>query len=186
MVCYAKPGQAFTFFEIDPLVERIARDPRYFTYLQDCPAQVTIEIGDARVSLAKARDREFDLLVLDAFSSDAIPTHLLTVEALKLYLTKLVNDGILAIHISNRYLDLGPILGRAASELGVTALISSDDGSTEEESEQGKFSSTWVIFSRSETALAAFTQSLGWQALEAGRDLWTDSYSNILHVLKRR
>ena len=139
LVCYAKPGQAFTFFEIDPLVERIAREPRYFTYLRDCPAELRIEIGDARVSLAKAQDRGFDLLVLDAFSSDAIPTHLLTVEALRLYLTKLVNDGILAIHISNRYLDLGPILGRAAKELGVNALIRSDDESTDEETEQGKF-----------------------------------------------
>ena len=89
LVCYAKPGQSFTFFEIDPMIEQIARDPKLFTYLRDCPAQLKITIGDARVSLSKTPDRQFDLLVLDAFSSDAIPTHLLTLEALQLYLNKL-------------------------------------------------------------------------------------------------
>ena len=186
LVCYAKPGQSFTFFEIDPMVERIARDPQQFTYLRDCPAQLKIIIGDARLSLTKIHDRSFDLLVLDAFSSDAIPTHLLTLEALQLYLSKLAAHGLLAIHISNRYLDLEPVLGRLASQLHVAARIRSDSEVTDEESDQGKFSSTWVIFARDESALAPFRKDERWATLATGRDLWTDSYSNVLRVLKQR
>jgi hypothetical protein len=186
LICYAKPGQSFTFFEIDPMIERIARDPKQFTYLRDCPAQLKIVIGDARVSLAKIHDRSFDLLVLDAFSSDAIPTHLLTLEALQLDLSKLAANGLLAIHISNRYLDLEPILGRLAGQLQVAALIRADSDVTDEESDQGKFSSTWVIFAPDESALAPFRKDGRWTTLDSGPDLWTDSYSNILRVLKQR
>ncbi len=186
LACYAKPGQSFTFFEIDPLIERIARDPKLFTYLRDCPAKLAITIGDARVSLVKAPQRHFDLLVLDAFSSDAIPVHLLTLEALQLYIDKLADDGIAAIHISNRYLDLEPVLGRLATELKLNALVRSDDERSEAEIDQGKFSSTWVIMSRVEKSLQLFADDRRWEKLDAGPDLWTDSYSNILRVLKRR
>ena len=186
LACYAKPGQFFTFFEIDPLIERIARDAKLFTYLRDCPARLAITIGDARVSLAKAPQRHFDLLVLDAFSSDAIPIHLLTLEALKLYFDKLTDDGIAAIHISNRYLDLDPVLGRLASELKLNALVRSDDERSEDEIDQGKFSSTWVVMSRAEKSLQVFADDRRWEKLDAGPDLWTDSYSNILRLLKRR
>src|SRR4029077_9947939 len=110
-------------------------------------------------------DRPFDLLVLDAFSSDAIPTHLLTLEALQLYLSKLAANGLLAIHISNRYLDLEPVLGRLASQLHVAALIRADSDVTDEESDQGKFSSTWVIFARDESALAPFRKDERWTTL---------------------
>lgn len=186
LACYAKPGQSFTFFEIDPLIERIARDAKLFTYLRDCPARLAITIGDARVSLVKTPARHFDLLVLDAFSSDAIPVHLLTLEALQLYFDKLADDGIVAIHISNRYLELEPVLGRLASELKLSALVRSDDERSEAEVDQGKFSSTWVIMSRGQKSLEIFANDSRWEQLEAGRDLWTDSYSNILRVLKRR
>ena len=186
LACYGKPGQTFTFFEIDPLVERIARDPALFTYLRDCGASARIVIGDARLSLARVADHSFDLLVLDAFSSDAIPIHLLTQEALKLYFSKLTDDGIAAIHISNRYLNLEPVLGRLAEDLGLLALIRSDDEKTDEEEEQGKFSSTWVIMTRAQNSLAPFAEDERWQKLESGPDLWTDSYSNILRLLKRR
>lgn len=186
LACYAKPGQSFTFYEIDPLIERIARDAKLFTYLRDCPARLAITIGDARVSLAKAPQRHFDLLVLDAFSSDAIPIHLLTLEALKLYFDKLTDDGITAIHISNRYLDLDPVLGRLASELKLNALVRSDDERSEDEIDQGKFSSTWVVMSRAEKSLQVFADDRRWEKLDAGPDLWTDSYSNILRLLKRR
>jgi len=186
LACYAKPGQSFTFFEIDPLIEQIARDPKLFTYLRDCPAQLGITIGDARVSLAKTPQRHFDLLVLDAFSSDAIPIHLLTLEALKLYFDKLAADGIVAIHISNRYLDLEPVLGRLAKELHLAALIRSDDDRSEDEIEQGKFSSTWVVLSRAKSSLQTFEKDQRWETLATGADLWTDSYSNILRILKRR
>jgi hypothetical protein len=186
LACYAKPGQAFTFFEIDPLIERIARDRALFTYLSDCPANLRIMIGDARLSLTQAPEHSFDLLVLDAFSSDAIPIHLLTFEALNLYLNKLREDGVLAIHISNRYLDLEPVLGRLADDLGLFALIRSDDERTEQESEQGKFSSTWVVMAGAEKSLDALRKDERWQMVKSGPDLWTDSYSNILRVLKRK
>lgn len=138
------------------------------------------------MSLAKVAPHHFDLLVLDAFSSDAIPIHLLTLEALKLYFDKLADDGIAAIHISNRYLDLEPVLGRLANELKLNALVRSDDERSEAEIEQGKFSSTWVIMSRVEKYLQLFADDRRWEKLDAGPDLWTDSYSNILRVLKRR
>lgn len=186
LACYAKPSQQFTFFEIDPLIERIARDPKLFTYLRDCPGQLNVTIGDARVSLAKTPDRHFDLLVLDAFSSDAIPVHLLTREALQLYLSKMTADSLIAIHISNRYLDLEPVLGRLADELKLFALVRSDGEHTEEENELGKFSSTWVVMARAQKSLDAFSKDERWQMLDSGPDLWTDSYSNILRVIKRR
>ncbi|MBM4262922.1 MAG: hypothetical protein FJ145_16015 [Deltaproteobacteria bacterium] len=186
LACYAKPGQSFTFFEIDPLIERIARDPKLFTYLRDCPARLSIVIGDARVSLTRSPSRHFDLLVLDAFSSDAIPIHLLTQEALQLYLTKLTHDGIMAIHISNRYLDLEPVLGRLADELKLFALVRADSDHTEQEREHGKFSSTWVVMTRAQKSLEALRKDERWQMLDSGPDLWTDSYSNILRVIKWR
>ena len=126
MACYGEPGQNWTFYEIDPAVERIARDKRYFTFLRDSPAKVEVVLGDARLSLAKAPDHQYDLIVLDAFSSDAIPVHLITREALKLYLSKLADHGILAFHISNRYLNLKPVLGDLARDANLACLVQED------------------------------------------------------------
>ena len=124
---YARPGQAWTFYELDPAVEAIARDASLFTYLRDCPAaSVDVVLGDARLRLADAPDGSLDLIVLDAFSSDAIPVHLLTREALTLYLSKRAPAGVIAYHISTRHLDLEPILGALASERGLIARIRRD------------------------------------------------------------
>src|SRR5262249_58801214 len=112
-------GQEFDYYEIDPAVERIALD--YFTFLRDAKAsgvKVRVRLGDARLTLADAPPRHYGLIVIDAFSSDAIPQHLLTREALRLYLSKLAPDGLLAFHISNRYMDLQPILGDLAGDAG--------------------------------------------------------------------
>src|SRR5262249_22644801 len=103
---YAQPGQQWTFFEINPAVVRVAEDPKYFTYLRDCVKNYRIVVGDARIEMGHQPDGEFDLMVFDAFTSDAIPIHLLTREALTLYIRKLAPHGVLAFHISNRYLDL--------------------------------------------------------------------------------
>jgi spermidine synthase len=116
-------------------VERIARDPRYFTFLKDCPAHVNVILGDARLSLANAKDDLYDLIVLDAFSSDAIPTHLLTREALKLYLAKLSESGAMVFHISNKYLDLKPILGNLANDMNLVCLVQDDMELSEAEKE---------------------------------------------------
>jgi spermidine synthase len=130
LAAYAAPGERWTFFEIDPAVIAIARDPRLFTYLADALRRGAVRVvaGDARVSLAAVADGSFDLLVLDAFSSDSIPAHLLTREALALYLRKLAPRGVMAFHISNRTLDLEPVVAAAADALGLLPLVRADGG----------------------------------------------------------
>ena len=116
LASYAQPGQRWTFYEIDAAVERIARDPRFFTYLRDCEAEaVDIILGDARQRLQGAPDDAYQLIVLDAFSSDALPVHLLSREAIRLYRAKLAPGGLLLFNLTNRYLDLDPVIGRQAS-----------------------------------------------------------------------
>jgi spermidine synthase len=127
MACYAESDRPWTFYEIDPLVEQIARNPRYFTYLQNSRGRVNIVLGDARVSLQHAADQAYDLIVLDAFSSDAIPMHLLTREAIHLYFSRLRSEGVVAVHISDRYLKLEPVLAALAERDGLFALASLDD-----------------------------------------------------------
>jgi hypothetical protein len=182
--CHGISGQSFTFYEIDPLVEQVARDTRLFTFLRDCPPRTKVEIGDARLSLLKAPDHYYDLFVLDAFSSDAIPTHLLTQEALKLYLAKLAPDGVLVFHVSNRFFNLAPVLGRAALSLGLIGLIRDDFRFTDAQIARGATPSRWAIMARDKAALREFTNDPRWKALEAraGVNLWTDSYSNVLKV----
>ena len=126
IACYGKPGQHLTFFEIDPSVEHVARDFHYFTFLQDSLAKIDIVLGDARISLQQAPNSRYDMIILDAFSSDAIPIHLGTREALLLYLAKLKENGILVFHISNRYLDLKPVLSNLAQNAGLIGLVQED------------------------------------------------------------
>ena len=148
IACYAQAGQHFTFYEIDPAMERIARDPRYFTYLSDCPAQVKVILGDARLSLRGAPESFYDMIILDAFSSDAIPVHLVTREAISLYLAKLKPGGILVFHTSNRYLDLNPVLGNLARDAGFVSLSSTDLKLSDEDLKKQKFASSWVVMAR--------------------------------------
>src|ERR671915_517060 len=119
MACYNQAGQQMTFYEIDPLIEDIARDESLFTYLRDCPGQNEVVLGDARLSLAEAPDEEYGIIVADAFSSDAIPVHLVTREATDLYFDKLQENGVLVHHISNRHLDLEPVVGDLARDRGL-------------------------------------------------------------------
>jgi len=188
LACLARIHQSVTFFEIDPLVERIARDPRLFTYLKDCPPKKQIVIGDARLSLVKIPDRFFHLLVIDAFSSDAIPVHLLTQEAVKLYFDKIAPQGIILFHISNRFINLAPVLDRIASTLNLVALEQDDDEVSDEEADEGKYASHWVMIARQESVLASFAKDSRWQSLsgDLGGDLWTDEYSNILRAIEWR
>src|SRR5918998_1293650 len=118
MACYNQAGERMTFYEIDPLIEDIARDESLFTYLRDCPGQNEVILGDARLSLAETSD-EYGIIVADAFSSDAIPVHLMTRKAIDLYFDKLQENGVLLIHISNRHLDLEPVLGNVAQDAGL-------------------------------------------------------------------
>jgi spermidine synthase len=188
LACYGKAGQEFVFYELDPVVERIARNPRLFTYLRDCPPKASVMIGDARVALARAPDQHYGLIVLDAFSSDAIPIHLLTREALQLYLSKLEAQGVLLFHISNRYFDLAVVLGKLASRLNLAALIQRDVQVTEAEQASGKSPSIWVLMAREKQTVAPFAADTRWQPLvgELKADLWTDDYSNVVRVLHLR
>jgi hypothetical protein len=186
MACYGKRGQHFVFYEIDELVERIARDQALFTYLQDCPPRVSVHIGDARLTVARAADQAYGVFVLDAFSGDAIPIHLLTREAVELYLSKLIPDGVLLFHISNRHMDLVPVVDRIAAELKLTAFLRHDAEISGMEQAQGRQPSTWAILARQPKRLAPFRNDSKWQLLNGDRkgELWTDHYANILPVLR--
>ncbi|HVO91691.1 MAG TPA: fused MFS/spermidine synthase [Terriglobales bacterium] len=185
LACYGAPTQKFTFYEIDPMVEKIARDEKLFTYLRDCPPKTEVVIGDARISLRKAPPRRYDLFVLDAFSSDVIPTHLLTREALELYLQNVAEDGLLLVHISNRFMDLAPVLDRLAHDLSLFAYIQNDFHVSAEESHAGKYSSRWVLMSRHQTTTAPYLVDLRWQKLNGalGGELWTDEFTDLLKVI---
>jgi SAM-dependent methyltransferase len=186
VVCYSRPGERWTFYEIDPLIVRLARDARYFTYVRDCQPDVHIVLGDARLSLARAADSTYDLIVLDAFSSDAIPAHLLTREALAVYLEKLAPGGVVAFHISNRYIDLKPVLAELARDARVPGAVGNIDAVTPAEDAQYKTTSTWVAIAHHATDLAPLTRLPNWEVLPPRADVgvWTDDYSNILGVFR--
>jgi hypothetical protein len=188
LACYKQPDQHWTFYEIDPSVVRIASDPQYFTYLRDCAPDAGMVLGDARLSLTSAPDSGFDLIVLDAYSSDSIPVHLITREALALYLSKLAPGGALAFHISNLYLDLKPALGNLAADAGLAGLSRDDLAINAEEQASGKNGSQWAIMARSSLDLGAAASDSRWQPLtsQPGTPLWTDDYSSIMSVFRWR
>ncbi len=185
--CYGRKGERWTYYEIDPLVVKIARSPSLFTYIRDCPPTVDVVLGDARLSLGKAPDGEYDLIVLDAFTSDAIPAHLLTREALALYLRKLRPSGAVAFHISNRYVDLRPVLIALANDARVPGALGDKDA-TEEQRIKLYYGSRWIVMARSPGTLATLVRQDGWIPLPptpAAR-VWTDDYSDLLSVLRWR
>ncbi len=185
---YGRPGQEFAFFEVDPAVARIARDPAYFHFLGDCLARWRIVLGDARLTLGREPDGSFDLIVLDAFSGDAIPVHLLTREALRLYLDKLADGGLIALHISNAYLDLGPAIAALARDVGLAGLERQETSVPENELAQGRLPSHWVVLGRRPSDLSRLADRPGWRPLDDRRELpvWTDDYSDLIRLLKWR
>jgi tetratricopeptide (TPR) repeat protein len=182
IAAYAQPGERFTFYEIDPAVERIARNPDYFSFLTDCRGKVDVILGDARLSLKHGPQRNFDLLILDVFSSDAVPVHLITREAFEIYRKRLNPGGILVIHISSRYFNLEPVLGNLARAAGLTARLWRDN---ETEVQLGKFASAWVVMGEGPAALGALAADRRWQPLacDAG-PVWTDDFSNVAGTLQ--
>ncbi len=185
LACYAKAQQNWTLYEIDPLVVDIASDPEYFTYLKLCSRNTTMRLGDARLSLEKEPDQKFDLLVMDAFSSDSVPTHLLTREALELYFKKLKPNGILAFHITNRHLLLKKVLSIHAEHLHFSALIQ------EFKPRQDLplvVATDWVVMAKSPEILEPLgTSHLGdWQKMPLYFDMkpWTDDFTNIVSIWK--
>jgi len=190
MACYMQPGQTLTYYEIDPLVADIAEDPRYFTLLSQCDPQTKIILGDARLKLKDAHDSSYGLIVLDAFSGDSIPMHLMTKEALALYVQKLAPGGLIAFHVSNLYFDLAPTLGNLAADAHLTALVGNDTQVTQAQRDAGKLPSIWVVMARNPNDLAPLYDvphpGFAWEPLQAQPNarLWTDDYSNLLGVVK--
>jgi predicted membrane-bound spermidine synthase len=180
-VCYGRPGAQWTFFEIDPMVERIARDPVLFTYLTNARADVNVVIGDGRQMLGHTAPGTFDVLVIDAFSSDAIPMHLLTREFLVSALDRLKPGGVLAFHISNVYFDLEPVVAASLRGLAGAALFQyfispSPDG----------LDSEWLIAARSPADLAGLASDSQWRLAQPGPQGWTDDRSNIFDAIHWR
>ena len=187
LAAYVVPGQHWTFYEIDPAIERMARDDRYFTFLKQCGSGCGVALGDARLSLAAAGDARYQLITLDAFSSDAIPIHLLTNDAMAVYLSRLAPHGVLAFHISNRHLQLNTVVGRLATANGLVALTQSDQPGQGPWPE-GKTGSEWVMMARSLEDLGGLAHSPSWSVPPASpaTPLWTDDFSSILTVTALR
>jgi spermidine synthase len=184
LACYAVPGDDVRFYEINPDVVALSRgDEPLFTYVRDSAGTVEIAIGDARVSLEREDPQGFDVLALDAFSSDSIPAHLLTVEAIQLYLRHLRDErSVIAVHISNRYLDLDPVVRGLAQELGL-AVTRIDDN----EDDERVYASDWMLLARDRIAfehLEAVATVTEAAEHEGAWPVWTDAYSNLVEVLE--
>jgi len=184
IAAYGRTGDVYRFYDIDANVVQIARTD--FTFLSDSAARVEIALGDARLTLEREPPQGFDVLAVDAFSSDAIPVHLITREALQTYLRHMKPDGIVAFHVSNRFLDLIPVVARLAKELDVHAALISDDPADDEDNVL-KSRSDWVLVSRDAGALKA--PAIVEAGAEPAKDhpgwrTWTDDYSNLVQILK--
>jgi hypothetical protein len=181
LAAYAQPGDDIRFYEINPAVVKIAKDQQYFTYLSDCPAHKVIVLGDARLSIERelllGHSQEFNLLALDAFSGDAPPVHLLTIEAFRTYIKALAPGGILAVHITNTYVDLRPVVEAVASEQKLRATFVHDDGDG-----RATLYSDWMLVMRDEYSVS--TEASPVAATRQGAFLWTDDYSNLLRVVR--
>lgn len=182
LAAYGRRGEEFTFFEIDPAVEQIARTQ--FTYLQDSAATCRVVLGDARLSLEREADRKYNLIVVDAFSSDAIPIHLLTREAIELYRDKLAENGVIAMHIANKYLDLEPVVYGVGAANGLVVRSWHDCAMSPTAMARGKSESHWAILSRHEEIFERLKDDPWRRVCRRKVGLWTDDYSNILAILR--
>ena len=185
--CYARPGQSWTFFEIDPAMVQVARNR--FTFLELCAPQVRIVLGDARLSLQRQPANSIDILAVDAFSSDAVPMHLLTREALGVYGRAVQRDGIVLFHISNRYLDLKPVIADIAEREGWTG-AQLEYVPNEEEEVMNATLSVWIALSRNPATIDRLVRlsgddSMNWTVLEPQRGFsgWTDDHASILPIV---
>jgi spermidine synthase len=182
LAAYGETGDVFRFYEIDPRVEVIAKN--VFTYLRESRAKIEIVHGDARLSMEAEPPENYDVIAVDAFSGDAIPVHLLTAEALELYQRHLAPGGIIAFHISNTYLRLGPVVQEQADHAGLHAVLIS----TEDDDDTGAFSSDWVLVTANEKFLALPEIANASAKIEPNPALrfWTDDYSSLLPILNLR
>lgn len=190
---YGREWQKFDFYEIDPMVVSIAGNPEYFTYLANSRAAIRIIVGDARVSLRSASDQHYDLLIIDAYSSDSVPVHLLTLEAVTMYMRKLKPDGLLILHISNRYFKLAPVVARIFDKLGLESIEKFDDPKNyslkyDWYDEKQLSKSFWVAASADASIIGELQRRGGWRKMEVkpAYSIWTDDYANLLQVYNWR
>ena len=185
--CYSRPNEKFDYYEIDPTIRDIAQDSKYFTYLKCGAGQATVSVGDGRLLVGKEADESFDILLLDAFGSDSVPVHLLTAEALDVFISKLKPDGVLIVHISNRMLDLQPVLGKYAQSRKLECLARDQNQLTQVEQMRGQALTHAVALARTAKALRPLQKlnntlrsTTPWRRPRVARALWTDQHSSIL------
>jgi spermidine synthase len=180
LASYGRLGDSYRFYEINPLVIQVAHSQ--FTYLKDSKAEVQVVLGDARLSLEREPMQHFDVLAVDAFSSDSIPVHLLTREAFLLYFYHLKDDGVLAVHVSNRYVDLEPVVARAAAALGKEAMVVDSD----EDESQALAAASWVLVSGNPAFFQSPLIKAEAKPVEKREKLrmWTDDYSSLYPLLR--
>jgi SAM-dependent methyltransferase len=180
VAAYGNAGDTIRFYEINPPVERLAR--HWFTFLHDSPAQIDVVLGDARLSLAAETPQHFNVIVIDAFSGDAIPVHLLTREALALYRRHLQPDGIVAFHVSNQYIDLEPVIAGIARDAGLSAVSVHSHG----DDQNGLYYADWILVTSNQSFLAQpeIVNSAFPAHLRADVRVWTDNYSSVFPLLK--
>ena len=187
VAAYARPDDEYRFYEIDPTVVAISGTGQFFTYIKGCAKSPHLDwrIGDARLTLGREKPGVFDLLLVDAFSSDAVPAHLLTVEAIKLYLDKIEPDGVIIMHLSNRNLDLKRPVAAAAEAAGGIALIQEYRPSSPFDLVEA--AEDVIIIGHSKTALETYREDFRWQYADAqGVKPWTDDYTNLVAAMVRR
>lgn len=182
IACLAAPGSNIDFYEIDPDIVRYASDPAYFSYLSDCGTNNKIILGDGRLKIAEQKDKKYDLVILDAFSSDNIPTHLITREAMSIYLGNLAEAGIIGINISNRYLDLRPMLSSMANDLGLTVYFKYHNPAKSDGVSNLFTASVYAALARKPEHIAPLVENENWTPYSGKKHVptWTDDYANIL------
>ena len=184
LACYLRDAERMTFFEIDTTVIRFATTPGLFNFVQLCGQNARMEIGDGRLLLERTADEQYDLLILDAFSSDAIPVHIVTLEAIEMYFEKLTERGVIALHTSNRFIELAPVIARLAAERGYAGLIQNytpDEGARL----RSAYESEWIVIGRNADDIAFVAGDDRWESLASAGlgDLWTDDYSNLFRAV---
>ncbi len=183
LAAYGRPGDSYRFFELDPQVAEAAE--RFFTYLSDSPARMEVVLGDARANLSVEGDARYDLLVMDAFSGDSVPTHLLTTEAFSIYDRRLAANGVLAINVSNPRLDLRAIVLRLAEKHGYRAARVLQPETEQDRHSMGLFASDWMILSRDAGVLEGLRKHQQPLEIDLGRTpLWTDTHTDLLRILR--
>ena len=185
LACASEPGENWKFFEIDQTMVDTARDPKYFTYIQSCEPDLKPVIGDARLTFAREPDGIYDLIIVDAYSSDAIPIHLATEEAMKIYKDKLAPQGAVVMHVSNRHLELSSVVVGIAEANDLKSWVYSEDSGRDDE----YIFSTSVVVSRARGGRcrqAGVVGQMGLDEADENQRVWTDDYSNVLGAVWRR